>query len=57
MGLDTQPTIDRIIPALGYVPGNIVVISHRANRMKSDGTAEEHERIAAWLRGLNGGGS
>ena len=28
-------SLDRIIPALGYVPGNIAVISHSANTMKS----------------------
>jgi hypothetical protein len=44
------PSLDRIRPALGYVPGNVAVISHRANTIKSFGTAEEHERIAAWMR-------
>lgn len=32
-----------IIPELGYVPGNIRVISTQANRMKWDSTAEELE--------------
>jgi hypothetical protein len=27
-------TLDRIIPDLGYIRGNIAVISHRANTMK-----------------------
>lgn len=35
------PTLDRIIPGLGYVLGNIRVISHRANRLKADATQEE----------------
>ena len=47
---DNSPSVDRIIPSLGYIPGNVLVISYRANRVKSDGSAEEHERIAAWLR-------
>lgn len=42
-------SIDRIIPALGYVPGNVVVISLRANLLKRDGTAEELAKIALWL--------
>jgi hypothetical protein len=45
-----KPSIDCVIPELGYVPGNIAVISWRANRLKGNGTVEEFERIAAWLR-------
>lgn len=30
----SSPSLDRIDPALGYVPGNIRVISDRANRLK-----------------------
>ena len=45
-----SPSIDRIIPELGYVAGNIAIISNRANTIKSNGTAEEHERIAAWMK-------
>jgi hypothetical protein len=47
---DGSPTLDRIIPELGYVPGNIAVISWKANMIKSVGTADEHEKIAAWIR-------
>ena len=36
-----SPTLDRVIPALGYVRGNVVVISHRANTIKSDASLEE----------------
>ena len=45
----TSPSIDRLVPELGYVPGNIAVISYRANRIKNDGTVEEHLKIAAWM--------
>jgi hypothetical protein len=51
-GVDSSPSLDRINPRLGYVPGNVVVISHRANTIKNSGTAEEHEKIAAWMRRL-----
>jgi hypothetical protein len=37
----TVMSLDRIIPELGYVKGNIEVISHRANTMKSASTKEE----------------
>lgn len=46
----SSPTLDRLVPELGYVRGNVAVISCRANILKSNGTAEEHERIAAWMR-------
>lgn len=48
---DGSPTLDRLIPELGYVPENIAVISNRANRMKDDGTAEEHRLLADWIEG------
>lgn len=38
---NNSPTLDRINPALGYVAGNVIVISWRANRLKSDATIEE----------------
>ena len=46
---DNVPTIDRIDPALGYVPGNVAVISFKANRLKSDATVEELRQIADWM--------
>lgn len=43
-----SPTVDRIVPALGYVRTNIAVISWRANRLKSDAAPEELLRVAQW---------
>lgn len=45
-------SLDCIIPELGYVPGNIELISLRANVIKNDGSAEEHQKIADRLRQL-----
>ena len=42
---DRSPTLDRKNPALGYTRGNLAVISHRANRLKSDSTIEELEKL------------
>lgn len=52
---DNSPSLDRIKPELGYVPGNLAIISNKANIIKSNWTAddlrktlkyvEEHERI------------
>ena len=43
------PTLDRIEPELGYVEGNVAFISSRANRLKDDGTMQEHYDIADWI--------
>lgn len=48
-GGDTAPSLDRIVPALGYVKGNVVVLSHRANRIKNNASAHELRRIAEFL--------
>ena len=43
---DNYPSFDRIDPNKGYIPGNVVLCSWRANRIKNNGTSEEHRRIA-----------
>lgn len=35
------PSLDRINNDLGYVPGNVMVISRRANIIKKDATLDE----------------
>lgn len=47
-----SPSLDRVIPVLGYVPGNVEVVSWRANRLKSDATLEEIAIIAAYYEKL-----
>ena len=44
-----SPSLDRIIPLLGYVKSNICVISLRANRLKNDSTLDEMRRILAYM--------
>jgi hypothetical protein len=45
-----SPSVDRIIPVLGYVPGNVQVISMRANNLKSNCTnPDDLRRVANWL--------
>lgn len=43
-------SIDEITPGLGYVKGNVQVISYRANTVKSDATIEELERLVKNLK-------
>ena len=47
--LDNSPSLDRIDNTKGYVPGNVAVISGRANKIKNAGTAEEHRKIAEYI--------
>lgn len=47
-----SPSIDRIIPSLGYTPENIVVISLRANMLKRDATIEEMRLLYEFYKEL-----
>jgi hypothetical protein len=44
---ENSPSLDKIIPEKGYVRGNIQVISHRANWIKSNASLEELQAIVA----------
>lgn len=47
----TGASLDKVDNALGYVKGNVRVISRKANRIKGDGTIEQFEKIIAYMRG------
>lgn len=49
---DDSPSLDRLKPCLGYVRGNVWVISMRANRIKADATLAELELLIQSLRRL-----
>jgi hypothetical protein len=46
---ENSVSFDRVNSSKGYVKGNVIVCSWRANRIKNDGTAEEHKKIYEFL--------
>lgn len=48
-GTPYAASLDKIDSNLGYVKGNIQVISRKANRMKQDATKEELKNFAKWI--------
>lgn len=47
---DESPSIDRIVPSLGYTKGNVRIISYRANRIKCHASREDLEKILDYMR-------
>lgn len=45
-----SPTVDRIIPTKGYVRGNVMVISSRANSIKQNASVSEIELLVSNLK-------
>jgi hypothetical protein len=46
-----QISLDRFDNSKGYVPGNVIWISHRANALKNDATLEELEQVLKYMKG------
>lgn len=49
-GASDSPSLDRAIPALGYVKGNVCVMSMLANRIKFQATPEQIIKMAEWAK-------
>jgi hypothetical protein len=45
-----SPSLDRIIPELGYTIGNVQILSNKANMMKQNATNEELLMFADWIK-------
>lgn len=45
-----KASIDKVVPELGYIPGNVFVISWKANKLKSDMTIEQLENILDYMK-------
>tara|TARA_B110000879_G_scaffold47029_1_gene66215 strand:+ start:293 stop:988 length:696 start_codon:yes stop_codon:yes gene_type:complete len=48
--IKSSPSLDRIVPELGYVKGNVIFISGYANMIKQDATPEELMKVALWSK-------
>lgn len=48
-GKDSSPSLDRINPELGYLKGNVQIISFKANMMKSSASPQELKAFANWI--------
>lgn len=46
---ENSASIDRLDSSKPYSKNNIHIISWRANRVKNNGTLEEHKKIVAWM--------
>ncbi len=47
-----SPSIDRIDSTKGYVKGNVIVVSWRANHVKSDATIDDLQKLVDYYSGL-----
>lgn len=47
-----SPSLDRINPRRGYVPGNVIVVSWRCNELKKNASLSEMEQVCAFYQQL-----
>ena len=47
---NNSPSLDRLIPSLGYISGNVFLICFRCNALKNDATLKELETVLGWMK-------
>lgn len=50
--LETSPSLDRIIPEKGYVKGNVIVVSFKANTIKNNATIDEIKKVYDFYKNI-----
>jgi len=45
-----RASFDKLVPKLGYIPGNVFIISLEANRLKSNATVEQIESLLKYMK-------
>lgn len=51
---DDSPSFDRLDLTKGYEPGNVIIVSNKANRLRSNATTEELRKVAEFYSRLLG---
>ena len=49
-GRDNSPALDRVDNSKGYIKGNVLVVSHLANMMKSSADQEQLIKFSEWIQ-------
>lgn len=47
---ENSPSVDRIVPELGYVKGNIKIISNKANSIKNNASIQDLEKVLEYVK-------
>ncbi len=51
-----SPSFDRLDSNIGYIKSNVIIISYKANALKSNATLKELEKITSFYKKLSTGG-
>ena len=47
---DNSPSLDKITPEKGYVKGNVCIISHKANKIKSNASINDLQKVLDYMK-------
>lgn len=49
---DNSPSLDEIVKGGGYIKSNVIIVSHKANTIKSNATIEELSKVVKFYKNL-----
>lgn len=53
--INNRPSLDKVVPSKGYIPGNVAWISLEANRIKDNATLPIMKKLVAYMEGYQNG--